>query len=180
MAALFFLVGPPAVGKLTIARELEKRGDVIVVDNHLISDAVFVPMGFQRGDNLDATDDLRDRVRDVVLEAAARAPGHVSHVWTNWLLDGDVDRQYVADLRELAQKRGVRFVPVWLTASAAELERRVVQESRLERRKLRDADILRELLARPTLPAPKDALCLDITQLSPAEAANAIWQFAHG
>lgn len=61
MSHLFYLVGPPAVGKLTVARELERRTGAIVVENAAL----------------------------------------------------------VESLRSLAQRRAVRFVPVWLTADPA-------------------------------------------------------------
>ncbi|PWH06239.1 hypothetical protein DEO23_09975 [Brachybacterium endophyticum] len=175
-ARLFLLVGPPAVGKLTIARELARLDDVIVVDNHLVNNPVFVPVGLNRGGGpgLADTDALRARVTDVVLEATVAAPADLSHVFTIWLPDEPGCRAHVERLRGIAERRGARFVPVWLTASSESLLARVAAPERGQRSKLTDPDALRELLEIPRLPAPPDALALDTTDLDPAGAAALI------
>jgi len=176
MPHLYYLVGPPAVGKLTVARELERRTGAIVVDNHLINDPVFVPMGLHRGAaaDIDATDRLRDRVREVVHEAVELAPPSCSHVFTNWLPDKPEAQALVERLRLLAHRRGARFVPVWLRADPEELADRVVQAERLQRAKLMDPDVLRTVLSRRQLPAPTDAVVLDTTRLQAHEVVDRI------
>lgn len=168
---LFLLVGPPAVGKLTLARELERCCGAIVVDNHLVNNAVFVPMGMHRdaGVELAQTDALRERVWDVVLDAAEAAPRQLSHVFTVWLLDGEEGAVHVERLRSLAERRGARFVPVWLTASPEALQHRVDAPGRAERHKLTDWQILERLLEIPQLPAPSDAVTLDLSVTTPAQ-----------
>jgi len=176
MPHVYYLVGPPAVGKLTVARELERRTGAIVVDNHLINDPVFVPMGLHRGEgvDIDATDRLRDRVREVVHVATELAPASFSHVFTNWLPDKPEAEALVQRLRLLAQRRGVGFVPVWLRADPDQLAARVVQADRSQRAKLMDADVLRTVLSRRQLPAPVDAIVLDTTRLQPHEVVDRI------
>jgi len=175
-AHVLLLVGPPAVGKLSIAREIARRTGALVVDNHLINNPVFVPMGLNTGEGLDlsATDSLRRRVWEVVLEAAAAAPPSLSHVMTNWLTDDPENAQHVERLRALARTRGARFVPVWLTASEEALLARVDAPGRAERSKLTDPAILEQILAVPTLPAPADALHVDVTERTPPEAVTQI------
>lgn len=175
MSHLFYLVGPPAVGKLTVARELERRTGAIVVDNHLINDPVFVPMGVHRGEGIDATDELRRKVLDVVHEATALAPASFSHVFTNWLPDEPENAALVERLRSLARRRAVRFVPVWLTADADELASRVVRPDRGQRAKLMDPEVLRRLLPIRELPAPADAVVLDTTRCRPDEVVDHIF-----
>jgi predicted kinase len=175
-AAVILLVGPPAVGKLSIARELERRTGALVVDNHLINNPVFIPMGLNAGEGVDiaATDGLRRRIWAVVLEAAAAAPPTLSHVITNWLTDDPEDAAHVERLRALARTRGVRFVPVWLTASEEALLARVEEPGRSEHGKLTDPALLEQILAVPMLPAPADALRLDVTALTPPQAVSEI------
>ncbi|GAA1488569.1 AAA family ATPase [Brachybacterium sacelli] len=176
---VFLLVGPPAVGKLRLARELERRIGAIVVDNHLVNNAVFVPMGLGRGGvALADTDALRARVLDVVLEATLAAPAPRSHVFTNWLPEDPENAAHVERLRTLARRRGARFVPVWLTATPEALLRRVDAPGRAERSKLTDPAILRELLEVPAMPAPADALGLDLTTLTPDGAVTRILEAA--
>ncbi|MGP9537817.1 AAA family ATPase [Brachybacterium sp. AOP43-C2-M15] len=173
---LYLLQGVPAVGKLTLARELERRTGAIVVDNHLVNNAVFVPMGMDRdvGVTLEQTDALRARVMDVVLEATLAAPAMLSHVFTIWVTDAPENAAHVERLRVLADRRGARFVPVWLSASPQALLARVDAPGRAERSKLVDPAVLRGLLERPELPAPPDALRLDLTETAPAQAVDRI------
>ena len=175
-AHVLLLVGPPAVGKLSIARELARRTGALVVDNHLINNPVFVPMGLHAGEGVDisATDGLRRRVWEVVLEAAAAAPPSLSHVMTNWLPDDEENAAHVERLRELARVRGARFVPVWLTASEEALLARVEAPGRAERSKLTDPELLAQILAVPMLQAPPDALHLDVSEGGPQEAVTAL------
>lgn len=170
---LFILVGPPAVGKLSVARALERLSGAIVVDNHLVNNAVFVPMGMNRGAGpaLSDTDALRARVMDVVLEATRAAPPGISHVFTNWLTDAPENAAHVDRLRDLARDRNVRFVPVWLTASRESLLARVGSSDRADRSKLVDPEVLRGVLEMPTLPAPADAITLDLSVTGPEETA---------
>lgn len=171
---LYLLQGAPAVGKLSLAREIERRTGAIVVDNHLVNNAVFVPLGMGRDAevSLEDTDALRERVLDVVLEATLAAAPSLSHVFTNWLPEDAANQAHVDRLRELAARRGVRFVPVWMSASAEALVARVASPGRAERSKLVDPDILRELLTTPEMPAPEDAVLLDLTTTAPPEAAE--------
>lgn len=174
VSEFFYLVGPPAVGKLTIASELARRADAIVVDNHLISDPVFVPMGVHRGEPIEQTDQLRARILDVVLEATVAAHPRFSHVFTHWLTDAPDNAALVERLRGVAAQRGAKFVPVWLIADHDELLSRVGNHDRAKRAKLLDPLILRQLLDRPLLPPPDDALQLDVTTLSPQRAVDRI------
>lgn len=175
-ARLYLLQGAPAVGKLTLAREIERRTGAIVVDNHLVNDAVFLPMGLGRDSRvtLEQTDALRDRVRDVVHEATLAAPASLSHVFTFWLPEGPENAAHVDRLRTLAARRGARFVPVWMTASREALLARVDAPSRAERAKLVDPEILRDLLEIPQLPVPPDAVTLDLSETTPAQAVEAL------
>lgn len=175
-ARLYLLQGAPAVGKLSLACELERLTGAIVVDNHLVNNAVFIPMGLGRDAavTLEQTDALRARVIDVVHEATLAAPPSLSHVFTNWLPDDPENAALVDRLRELARHRGARFVPVWMSASAAALTARVSSPGRAERSKLVDPDVLPELLAMPELPVPADALVVDMSETTPAQAAEQI------
>jgi hypothetical protein len=175
-ARLYLLVGPPAVGKLSVSRAIAARTGAIVVDNHLVNNAVFVPLGVGRDAavTLADTDLLRKRVLDVVLEATLAAPPMLSHVFTNWLPDEPENATHVERLRSIAERRRARFVPVWLNASEDALLARVDSPGRAERSKLTDRTMLRELLEVPSLSAPPDALELDMTTAGPEQTAARI------
>ncbi|MGP5006055.1 AAA family ATPase [Brachybacterium tyrofermentans] len=170
---LFLLVGLPAVGKLSVATEIGLRTGAIVVDNHLVNNAVFVPMGLGRGLGVELadTDALRGRVYDVVVESTLLAPAGLSHVFTVWLPDGPGNAAHVDRLRTLAGRRGARFVPIWLTASPEALLARIDAPGRAERSKLTDREVLRDLLELPVLSPPEDAITLDLSTMGPEDAA---------
>lgn len=176
MATVYYLVGPPACGKRTVALELASLTGAAVIDNHLINDPVFTAIGANGRDPLpEIALRLAHRVRRVVLEAAELAPPALSHILTNCLADIPSDHAQLASIRNLATTRGARFVPVWMTCDTAELIRRVTLPERTVRNKLRDADALRGLLGRiDWMSPPADAIVLDTAALTPAEAAAAI------
>lgn len=84
----------------------------IVVDNQLINDPVFVPMGVHRGEGIEATNELRGRVVDVMHEAIRLAPTRFSYVLTHWLPDKPENSELVERVRVLAAAGQARFVPV--------------------------------------------------------------------
>ncbi len=175
MPVLYYLVGPPAVGKLTIATLLAQRTGAALIDNHLVNDPVFVPLGADGVRPLpDGIDALRHRVVDVVHEAIVMAPEDVDHIMTNWLEDTDGDAAFLERVRRLADRREARLVLVWLDADHETLLERVTAPDRARRAKLRNPQILVDLLRRGGLSAPADALQLDTTDLSPSDSVDRI------
>ncbi|YAL84617.1 AAA family ATPase [Dermacoccaceae bacterium W4C1] len=175
MARIFYLVGPPAVGKLTVARRIAARTGAVVVDNHLVGDPVFVPMDLARsGRDLTSTDSLRERVLAIVHEAAEMAPADTDHVFTNWLAEGSKGERAVADLRALAGRREAQFVPVWLQAVPETLRRRVVGADRQVSAKVSDPSLLMQILASPPLAAPADALIVQTDGLNADDVASKV------
>lgn len=168
-------MGPPAVGKLTVARALAARTGAAVVDNHLVNDAVFVPLGLgvRKDVRFEDTDVMRDRVRDVVLEATIAAPADLSHVFTVWLPEDPENAAHVERMRRIAAQRRARFVPVLLTASRESLLERVTAASRAERRKIVDAEILAPLIELPDVQV-EGALVIDTDASTPEETVQSI------
>lgn len=179
MPVLYYLVGPPAVGKLTVATLLRERTGAALIDNHLVNDPVFVPLGADGIRPLpEGFGPLRERVIDVVHEAIALAAADIDHILTNWLDDSPTDAAFLDRIRALAAKRGARLVLVWLSASPDTLLERVTSEDRRRRAKLRDPQLLRHALASGTLPAPPDAIEIDTTDLSPTTTVDRVLEFA--
>lgn len=179
MPVLYYLVGPPAVGKLTVATLLRERTGAALIDNHLVNDPVFVPLGADGTRPLpEGFGPLRERVVDVVHEAIAMAPRDVDHIMTNWLEDVPSDHAFLERVRALAAARDAQLVLAWLWATPETLLERVGSDDRRRRAKLRDADLLRAVLDRPTLPAPPDAIEIDTTDLSPTTTVDRVLEFA--
>lgn len=163
------------MGKLTVAHEIRRRTGAVVVDNHLVNDPVFVPLGMDGAQAMpDGIDDLRRTVMEVVHEAIVLAPDDVDHVLTNWLDDSADDARIFDERRALAARRGATFVPVWLEATDDVLLQRVVQEDRRRRAKLRDVEIMREVLAVKRMAAPADALVIDTSTLTVEQVVDHI------
>lgn len=177
-ATIFYLLGFPGVGKYTIAKELSRLTGARVVDNHYILNPIF---GLIEQDGLaplppkvwDYCYQVHHAVYGTIRELS---PRQWSFVFTNGLVHGDPESESLyRNVLETARVRGSRLVPVRLTCDPAEHLRRITEPQRRERMKTIDAveieDFSRRELYRPDHP---DTLTLDITALSPAEAAQAI------
>ncbi|GAM96678.1 hypothetical protein U91I_00298 [alpha proteobacterium U9-1i] len=166
---MLFLHGPPACGKLTIAREIGVQLDWPVFHNHLVVDAVgaLFPFGspnFVR---------LREEFWMQAFDAAAM-DGR-SFIFT-FAPEKTVRPNFAMRVNETVGARGgsVRFVA--LTASPEVIATRVEDESRAAHGKLRSRDQLRELITAgafdvPPLPAE---FALDSGAVSPIQAAARI------
>jgi hypothetical protein len=166
---LVFLYGPPAVGKLTVARELERRLGYRVLHNHVTVDPVlevleFGSPGFNR---------IVERLRFDLLAAAAEEG--VDLIYTIVIGPEDIDHVEYA-VRKFEDVGGeVTFVQ--LLAPREELLRRVSSESRAAHKKLVDAETLAYLLDRFDLYAPvagRESLTIDLGETSAADAADQI------
>ena len=133
---MFYLVGMPAVGKYTIAKELAGLTGARLVDNHSIANVIF---------NLFDLDGIRPlpegifgpvgKVRQAVLDALTNlAPRELSYVFTIVLLGGDpAEAEHFHKMVEVAEQRGSLFVPVLLRCQTGELMLRAANESRVQR-----------------------------------------------
>jgi hypothetical protein len=122
---LVFLHGPPAVGKLTVARELAQLTGFRLFHNHLTVDLVtsLFPFGSEPFVN------LRERIwLDAFAEASRQ---NVSLIFT-FNPERTVREQFVADAVEAVQTNGGEIVFVELTCTETELEKRMAADSRKE------------------------------------------------
>ena len=167
---LIFLYGAPAVGKLTVARELAKLTDFRVFHNHLTIDCIepvfdFGTPSFSRLINL---------IRLETVAEAARA--HVNLIFT-YCYAKDFDDAHVAEFAKTIEANGGEICFVLLTCERGELERRVLEESRKQYSKAQNTEILGEILGKYDLSSPvpqRESLLIDNTNLSAAEAARKI------
>lgn len=181
MVFIVQLVGPPASGKRTIGALIAERTGAALIDNHLINDPVFTAIGANGFGALPARAfGLAKEVQAIVHEAVLAAPAGVSHIFTKFWVDEPGDAAQESQMRALADRRGVPFLPVWLRCEENELRRRVGLHDRAARNKLRDPAVLAQLLAEPLLPAPADALELDTTSATAWESADRIVEWLDG
>lgn len=171
---LVFLYGPPAVGKLTVARELAARTGWRLFHNHLTVDLVLSVYDFGTPGFVA----LREQIWLAVIRRAL-ADGLPGLIFT-FSPENSVPQRFIDQLFAEIIAAGSEVIPVQLTASEAELERRIDSASRRTMKKLVDLTLYRELRDRgafstPVMPPP--ALTLDTASFAPAEIAARIASF---
>jgi hypothetical protein len=166
---LIYLHGPPASGKLTIAKELAARTNCGVFHNHLAIDLArpFFEFG---SDEFWA---LVGDVRLTSLRSAAASPKTI--VYTS-CYDHPVDLPRFEEIERIVQQSGGAVSPFYLQCSIAELERRVSHPSRVEIAKVRSVAGLHALLRRWNCVAvPRDGCITIVTDSkTPSECADEI------
>ncbi|KAM0527121.1 hypothetical protein D7B24_000052 [Verticillium nonalfalfae] len=177
MATYIYINGYPAVGKLTVAKELEKRiPQSKIYDNHLMIDGVAALV--ERSSP--HYQDLRTAARRFFLDIIST---HDVTDGVTWIFTDSREKSAEAaaaaqDYKDAAARRNVPFVSVILHCDAQENERRILGEGRGGRTntKLVDVEILRQIRREEGLHrfGGDCELELDITNLEPAVAAETI------
>ena len=166
---LIFLYGPPAVGKLTVARAIAVRRDFRVLHNHVTFDPVaeVLPVGTS------AFWAALDKVR---LELVSAAAGEgIDLIYTFVFAPGD--EPHVDEIANAYESVDGSVLFVQLLAPPEELHRRVASESRRAHAKITDAATLDQVLLDHDVFAAipgKDSVALDVSATSPEDAAMQI------
>lgn len=165
---LVFLHGPPAVGKLTIARDLATLTGWRLFHNHLTVDLVLSVYDFGTPGFVA----LREQIWLAVIRRALadRLPGLIF----TFNPESSVPQRFIDELFAEIPAAGGKIASVALTAPEPEIERRLASASRQHHRKLVDLDLYRRLrangvLASPTI--PRTDLTIDTDRHPPAAAA---------
>ena len=170
-----FLHGPPAVGKLTIAREVAALTGWRLFHNHLAVDLAlslydFGTPGFVA---------LREEawLAGIRRALADSLPGLIFTCNP----ENSVPQRFIDELFGDVPARGGTLLSVSLTASEAAIEARLSAPSRHEHRKLVDLPLYRQLLAKGTFATPvipRNDLVIDTGRMTASEAAAEITAFA--
>ena len=176
---IVYLIGYAGTGKYTIAQELAKVERFIIVDNQLINHPVLTVLAADGKSPLPAgVWQEVQKVRDAVLHTVKElASGNANFIFTNELLDDAEDRQWFEDVVDIAVARNASFLPVRLTVAREENKRRVATLDRAARLKEIDPDALEAKIASRKLLRPDHThlIELDVTHLTPAQAAHSIY-----
>ncbi|MEO6876282.1 MAG: AAA family ATPase [Opitutaceae bacterium] len=181
---LVFIVGAPAVGKMTVGDALAKRTGLRLFHNHLTIDLVlrFFPYGTPAFGRL--TGEFRRRIFEEV--AVSDLPGMIfTYVWD---FGEPRDAAYVEGVAEIFRPQGGRVIFVELEATQTERLRRNETEFRLaekpskrdltaSRKHLLEVDAKHQLNSRGVHDGRPDYLRFDTTALSATQAAD--WIIAH-
>lgn len=169
---LIVLYGPPASGKLTIARELAARTGYKLLHNHQTFDLLEPVFGAYHPEFAPLLNRLRLEI--VRTAAAAGLDGLIlTHVY------GPEEAGFMQALDQAAAGDGHQARFVRLTVHPDELGRRVVHPARREFKKLATAVELRRLMADwdVTREVPGlVSLTIDNTHLSAAEVADQLME----
>ena len=166
-----FIYGPPAAGKLTVARELANLTGFKLFDNHITID--WARDIYEFGDPRFLP--LVENLRTVVFEEAAREGFGIimTFAFTGW----DSEPEPFARCCNLFEQRGRAVCLVHLTATRGVLVQRVGSEDRVARRKLASRERLLSLLEDIDLAKPipgRESLQIDNSELPSAEVAQRI------
>lgn len=168
---LIFLHGAPAVGKLTVARELARLTGLRLFHNHLTVDLVssLFPFGSE------AFIVLREQIWLAAFAEAAR--NDVSLIFT-FNPERTVRERFVQDALDAVESAAGRVVFIELTCAEEELERRMEEPSRKEFGKLASVALYRSLNDAGAFDFAKlpNGLSFDTTNQTPAATARAIAQ----
>ena len=166
---LVFLYGPPAVGKLTVARAIAAHEPFRILDNHLTIDPVTEVLPFGTEAFWRVVGQFR---RNLV---GAAADEGIDLIYTYVFAPGD--EQHVDDVVSPYKQVGGRVFFVQLLAPREILLQRVVEHSRREHRKIADTATLERLLDQYenfTVIANPDTLTIDLAVASAEDAAGQI------
>ena len=168
------ICGPPAVGKLTVAKELAKITKFKVFHNHLAFDLVHTLFEFNKG----VFWKLITKVKMTVIEAAAKEKSVKGIIYTFCYEPSD-DPQ-IRKLEKLLKKHSVKIYYVHLMTNKTTLFKRVKHASRKNFGKVKTIKNLKSAFKTWRLfhvPPFEPLLRMDNTKLSAKKAALMIKQF---
>jgi chloramphenicol 3-O-phosphotransferase len=168
---LVLLHGAPATGKFTVGRELAALTGYRFFHNHLVVDVVLAVFDF----GTPGFRELREKIwRDVLGRAVQDGiPGLIF----TFSPENTVRQDFVDWLFAGLPPHDVRLLSVAVTASEAEIERRIGSAGRREFGKLTDVDLYRRLRDGGTFAAPvipRTDLSLDTEAHTAAECARQV------
>lgn len=166
---LFYIYGPPAVGKLTVAEKLSSITNIPLFHNHHSRNIVKDIYGVNLMENYE----LVDKIRVDVLSYCARKDTDL--IFT-YVYGGSSDDKKVEMFSKTIEDNGGEVMFIELTASQKDLIERVNSDSRKRLQKLIDpvvqADITKDLNIY-SIPYV-NALKINTSEMSPEESANFI------
>ena len=178
---LVFIVGPPAVGKMTVGIELARRTSLKLFHNHQTIDLILQFFAHSTPPFHRLVGEFRRRILEEV--AGSDLPGLIfTYVWA---FDDPSDTAVVEEYASIFRANGGRVVIVELETTQAERLRRNETELRLaekpskrdvaqSRRRLLEADAAYRMNSNGQFDGRADYLRIDNTHLSPEAVAERV------
>lgn len=170
---LIFIYGSPAVGKLTVANEIAKRTNFKVFHNHLTIEAVAPVFEFGTEPFWKLVHLFRIRT---ITEAARQ---NQNLIYTYCYAKGS-DDAHVEKITKAVEENGGEVCFVLLTAEKSAIEKRILEQSRLNYGKIKDVEHLHEIWEAYELFSPvpeRTSLTVDNTNLSAEKTAKKIIKY---
>jgi len=166
---LFFIYGPPASGKLTIAEKLSERTAIPLFHNHLSRDLVKDIYKDKLRDNYE----LVDRIRFDVLDYCSK--NNTDLIFT-YVYEGSDDDENVRQFIRTIENNEGEVIFIELSASQNDLIDRVNNESRKRYKKLTDPEIMKDITQDMSIYSIPfvEALKIDTSVLSPDDSVALI------
>jgi shikimate kinase len=167
---LLVIYGPPAAGKLTVAKEVAKRTGYKLFHNHLTVDLYEMVMPFD-------TNDFWDRVRNLRLEIFGLAAKYDVNLIFTVCYEHPEDAGLIDMIVKTVEDQKQEVCFVHLACQKDELLNRVVSESRKQYGKLKDPVIMKEETTNKdfyTQIEHQNSISIDNTHKSPEEVAELI------
>jgi len=168
---LIFIYGPPASGKLTVAKQLAKLTGYKIFHNHLTVDTIIPIFDF----GTPAFAYLASLMRFKIFETACKY-GLKGLIFT-YCYDHPQDDKFVKKVINIIHKNGGQVLFVQLYCQKEELFKRVGEVSRKEYNKVSTIRELKAVLKQWDLFTPMpygDSLRIENTKLAPSKAAKMI------
>ena len=139
---IIYLIGIPAVGKYTVAKEIVRLTGAKLVDNQLINIPIFSVVGYEGTAAFQfpacATKQI-EKIHRAVLAVVQECPANYSFVFTNVVEATPYDRAWYRRIERVAEQRKAKFFPVWLTCDATTIRQRKDNPDRKAR--FKDTDL---------------------------------------
>lgn len=175
--AVFYLIGPPGVGKYTVGTIIAERTAAKLVDNHYSINPIFGLIEQDGRTPLPAEVWPQvGKVRSAVLETiAAFSPREWNFVFTHAASDDPSDAGTCREILSTAERRGASVIVARLHCAPEELARRVLAPERRARMKEMDPEAARANALAPVFdPGHPNVIDIDTTALPPDRVADAI------
>ncbi|KKS90197.1 MAG: hypothetical protein UV66_C0007G0009 [Candidatus Woesebacteria bacterium GW2011_GWA1_43_12] len=171
-----FIYGPPAVGKLTVAKELSKMIGYKLFHNHLTVDLVTSIFLFDS----DQLRRLSEKFRLEIFEEAAKA--NIEGLVFTMVYGPEADDEFIKKVVNIVEGNDGKVLFVRLFADIQILKKRVTEESRRSFNKTTSPQVLEEVIDKFKVfeaVSNHKSLSLDTGLLTPVESAREIINHYH-
>lgn len=170
------MYGPPAVGKLTVAKELSKLTGYKLFHNHLTVDLVTSIFPFDS----DQLHRLSEKFRLEMFEEAVKA--NIEGLIFTMVYGPEADDEFIEKVVDIVYRNNGKVLFVRLFADLQTLKKRVTEESRKSFNKTTSPEVLQEVVDKFKVfevVSNHESLSLDTSSLSPIESAREIISHYH-